>query len=83
MAAAAATEDVWVRQETLQQQKLPAGASDAVTNNNVSNPTKVFSRKPLKKPPLLEFEDLKYTVPLGLNRGASPLNFTTSIFENF
>jgi hypothetical protein len=68
MAAAAATEDVWVRQESLQKT-----SADAVTNNNVSNPTKVFSRKPLKKPPLLEFEDLKYTVPLGLNRGASPI----------
>jgi len=67
MAAAAASEDVWVRQEDLQQVAI----TKAPTNNNVSNPGKVFSRKPLKKPPLLEFDDLKYTVPLGLNRGLS------------
>ncbi|XP_059477419.1 ATP-binding cassette sub-family G member 1-like isoform X2 [Neocloeon triangulifer] len=65
MAAEVATDDVWIQQEDLQQV--------ATSNNNLTNPGKVFSRKPLKKPPLLEFEDLRYTVPLGLNRGSKQI----------
>ncbi|XP_065339808.1 ATP-binding cassette sub-family G member 1-like isoform X1 [Cloeon dipterum] len=66
-AAAAESEDVWVKQDDVQPQQV------VVTNNNLTNPSKVFSRKPIKSPPLLEFEDLKYTVPLGLRRGSKTI----------
>lgn len=46
-------EEVWVRQQP--QKPL--------------NTVKTFSKRPLTKPVQLEFENLTYTVPLGLNRG--------------
>ncbi|KAF4518788.1 hypothetical protein B566_EDAN005409 [Ephemera danica] len=55
--------DVWVPQEV-----------DTVTTSAVQQvPTKTFAYRPKGKPVQLEFENLKYTVPLGLNRGTKTI----------